>query len=161
MCIRDRFQSYRNSNAKKRNVEAFRLSNNQLEQSNTLLAEKNKENELLIKEIHHRVKNNLEIVSSLLELQAARIPNLDTQRILQDSQNRVQSMGIVHQKLYQGGNLHQVEMQDYFKNLSESLLETFDAWEQIDIQINMDMFCLLYTSPSPRDATLSRMPSSA
>ena len=51
-------------------------------------------------------------------------------------------MGIVHRKLYQGGNLHQVEMQDYFKNLSESLLETFDAWEQIDIQINMDMLDL-------------------
>ena len=132
------FQSYRNAIARKHNNEALRFSNNQLGESNALLAEKNKENELLIKEIHHRVKNNLEIVSSLLELQAEQLTDVTTQMILQESQNRVQSMGLVHQKLYQKGILNSVEMRDYFKNLSESILETFNAWDRMDIDINME-----------------------
>jgi len=130
-------QTIRNEKTRKENNEALRLSNNQLGETNELLAEKNKENELLLKEIHHRVKNNLEIVSSLLELQADRITDETTQGILKDSQNRVQSMGIIHQKLYLAGNLNSVEMLDYFKNLSESILETFNAWDKMDIEIDM------------------------
>ncbi len=130
-------QAIRNEKTRKANNEALRLSNNQLGETNELLAEKNKENELLLKEIHHRVKNNLEIVSSLLELQADRLTDETTQGILKDSQNRVQSMGIIHQKLYLAGNLNSVEMQDYFKNLSESILETFNAWDKMDIEVDM------------------------
>lgn len=131
------FQTFRNAKTRTQNNAALRLSNNQLGKSNALLAEKNKENELLLKEIHHRVKNNLEIVSSLLELQADRLTDETTQGILKDSQNRVQSMGIIHQKLYLAGNLNSVEMLDYFKNLSESILETFNAWDKIDIDLDM------------------------
>ncbi len=130
-------QAYKNAKSRKVNNEALRSSNAQLGESNALLAEKNKENELLLKEIHHRVKNNLEIVSSLLELQADRLTDETTQGILKDSQNRVQSMGIIHQKLYLAGNLNSVEMLDYFKNLSESMLETFNAWGKIDIDLAM------------------------
>ena len=130
-------QTFRNAKTRKENNAALRLSNNQLGESNALLAEKNKENELLLKEIHHRVKNNLEIVSSLLELQADRVTDKASQNILKDSQNRVQSMGIIHQKLYLAGNLNSVEMLDYFKNLSESILETFNAWDKMDIEIDM------------------------
>lgn len=130
-------QTIRNEKTRKENNEALRLSNNQLGETNELLAEKNKENELLLKEIHHRVKNNLEIVSSLLELQADRLTDETTQGILKDSQNRVQSMGIIHQKLYLAGNLNSVEMQDYFKNLSESILETFNAWDKMEIEVDM------------------------
>ncbi len=132
------FQTYRNAKTRKVSNEALRMSNQQLGESNQLLAEKNKENEVLIKEIHHRVKNNLEIVSSLLELQAAQLPDSITQSILMDSQNRVQSMGIIHQKLYQKGNLKSVEMLDYFKNLKESLLESFNAWDKMQIDLNME-----------------------
>lgn len=135
-------QTYRNAKSRKQNNAALRLSNTQLGESNNLLAEKNKENELLLKEIHHRVKNNLEIVSSLLELQAEQLSDATTQEILKDSQNRVQSMGIIHQKLYLGGNLNNVEMRDYFKNLSESILETFNAWDKIDINIDMEKIAL-------------------
>jgi len=131
------FQTVKNAKTRKENNRALKLSNHQLGESNALLAEKNKENELLLKEIHHRVKNNLEIVSSLLELQADRVKDEASQNILKDSQNRVQSMGIIHQKLYLAGNLNSVEMLDYFKNLSESILETFNAWDKIDIDINM------------------------
>ena len=96
---------------------------------------KNDENELLLKEIHHRVKNNLEIVSGLLELQSAQIDDESIQRAMIDSQNRVQAMGILHQKLYQGINLDSIDMKDYFLNLSEGILDTFNADQKVTIDL--------------------------
>ena len=106
--------------------------------SNKLLAAKNAENELLLKEIHHRVKNNLEVVSSLLELQSAQINDPNTREAMQEGQNRVQSIGIVHQKLYQGENLGAIEMKDYFINLSESILDSFGADKRVQVECAMD-----------------------
>lgn len=105
---------------------------------NKLLAIKNAENELLLKEIHHRVKNNLEIVSSLLALQSSQIEDQSTKDAMQESQNRVNSIGIVHQKLYQGTNLGAIEMKDYVLNLSESILDSFGADEKIKLELAME-----------------------
>ena len=105
---------------------------------NKLLAIKNAENELLLKEIHHRVKNNLEIVSGLLALQSSQIDDQDTKDAMQESQNRVNSIGIVHQKLYQGTNLGTVEMKDYVLNLSESILDSFGATGKVNLELAME-----------------------
>jgi len=112
--------------------------NANLESKNQLLDSKNAENELLLREIHHRVKNNLEVVSSLLALQSAQIDDPNTKYAMAESQSRVNSIGIVHQKLYQGTNLGAVEMKDYFLNLSESILESFGAEQRIDLKLAME-----------------------
>ncbi len=106
--------------------------------NNALLKAKNAENELLLKEIHHRVKNNLEVVSSLLELQSAQIDDQGIKDAMQEGQNRVQSIGIVHQKLYLGKNLGAIEMKDYFLNLSESILDSFGADDRVTIDCAME-----------------------
>lgn len=106
--------------------------------ANQLLAAKNAENELLLKEIHHRVKNNLEIVSSLLALQSAQIEDQGIKDAMQEGQNRVQSIGIVHQKLYQRDNLAAIEMKDYFLNLSESVLDSFGVEDRVSIECAME-----------------------
>ena len=106
--------------------------------SNQLLAIKNAENELLLKEIHHRVKNNLEVVSSLLALHSAQIEDQNIKDAMTEGQNRINSIGIVHQKLYQGSNLGAVEMKDYFLNLSESILDSFGAEQRIELQLAME-----------------------
>ncbi len=121
---------------KKVNIKLETL-NKDLEHKNIQLDKRNAENELLLKEIHHRVKNNLEIVSGLLALQAAQIDHPSAQAVMQASQNRVLSMGIIHQKLYQKGNLAGIEMKDYFHNLSESILDTFNAAGKISITLPM------------------------
>ena len=105
---------------------------------NKLLAVKNAENELLLKEIHHRVKNNLEIVSGLLALQSSQINDQGTKDAMQESQNRVNSIGIVHQKLYQGTNLGAIEMKDYVLNLSESILDSFGAEGKVTLELAME-----------------------
>lgn len=109
---------------------------------NKLLAIKNAENELLLKEIHHRVKNNLEIVSGLLALQSSQINDQGTKDAMQESQNRVNSIGIVHQKLYQGTNLGAIEMKDYVLNLSESILDSFGAEGKVTLELAMEQLDL-------------------
>ncbi len=103
-----------------------------------IITAKNSENELLLKEIHHRVKNNLEMVKSLIALQSAQLEDSATKDAMIASQNRVKSMGIIHQKLYQGTNLGSIEMKDYFVNLGDGILDTFNAEEQVKIALAMD-----------------------
>jgi two-component sensor histidine kinase len=112
--------------------------NLQLEALNSKLDTKNQQNELLLKEIHHRVKNNLELVKSLIALQSAQLEDSPTKDAMIASQNRVQSMGIIHQKLYQGENLGNIDMKDYFLNLSDGILDTFNAEDKVKIECAMD-----------------------
>lgn len=114
----------------------------QLKTTQVSLAARNAENELLLKEIHHRVKNNLEVVSSLLALQSAQIDDPSLQSAMLASQNRVHSMGIIHQKLYQGENLAAIEMKDYFINLSDNILDSFNAEEHVKVECDMPKLVL-------------------
>ena len=102
---------------------------------NKKLQEQNKEKEYLIKEVHHRVKNNLEIVSSLLALQASHLENSKLTFSLQEIQNRVYSMSMIHQRLYQDRNIAAIDMGDYFSDLGTHVLESFGAEERINILI--------------------------
>jgi two-component system, sensor histidine kinase PdtaS len=130
--------SYRNFRLKQKSNNQLAQFNNDLASKNLLLDKKNAENELLLKEIHHRVKNNLEVVSSLLALQSEKIDDLYTKEAITEGQNRVNSIGIIHQKLYQGTNLGTIEMKDYFLSLSESILYSYGEKERIDLKLVME-----------------------
>tara|TARA_R110002051_G_scaffold91370_2_gene160691 strand:+ start:9301 stop:11259 length:1959 start_codon:yes stop_codon:yes gene_type:complete len=112
------------------------ISNNS--KKNKLLQKKNLEKEFLLKEIHHRVKNNLEIVSSLLSLQTSLIDDPKILNAMEQTQNRVHSMGMIHQKLYLGEKLATIEMKDYFNNLSDYIVHSFGKNEEVNIIIRMD-----------------------
>lgn len=86
-----------------------------------------REKEVLLKEIHHRVKNNLQITSSLLNLQASYLSDARARVILSDSQSRVQSMALVHDKLYQSSDLSRIDLCDYVKSLGRLLLSSLGA----------------------------------
>jgi two-component sensor histidine kinase len=103
-----------------------------------LLEKKNLEKEFLLKEIHHRVKNNLETISSLLSLQTAKIENRDFQVIMEETQNRVHSMGMIHKQLYLGENMKSIEMKDFFDGLGNYIIDTFDASGRIRFSTQMD-----------------------
>ena len=103
-----------------------------------LLQKQNLEKEFLLKEIHHRVKNNLGVVSSLLELQAAQNDDPKVIEAMKQSQNRVYSMGMIHQRLYQGKNLATVEMKGYFQNLGQHILDSFGVVDRVNIEFEME-----------------------
>ncbi len=105
---------------------------------NKLLEKKNNENIFLLKEIHHRVKNNLEIVSSLLALQSAEINDPKVVDAMQKSKHRIQSMSMVHQKLYQEKSLSSIEMKAYFEQLANYVVNVFDAGNRIEVFFEMN-----------------------
>ncbi len=103
-----------------------------------ILERKNLEKEFLLKEIHHRVKNNLETISSLLSLQKAKIQSKEFQKIMEETQNRVHSMGMIHQRLYQGKNMEKIEMKGFFESLGNYIIDTFDASERVRFISDME-----------------------
>lgn len=84
-----------------------------------------KEKKMLLGEIHHRVKNNLQIISSLLNLQSIHIKDPFDKELFTESQNRVKSMAIVHEKLYQSHNFNQINLKDYTNSLIKDISGTY------------------------------------
>ncbi len=109
-------------------------------QAEAKVRESLKEKEILLKEIHHRVKNNLQVVSSLLRLQAAGIKDEATAALFYESQTRVRSMALIHEELYQAGNLARVDFASYLRRLLPDLARTYraDASEKIDLKIEAE-----------------------
>jgi PAS domain S-box-containing protein len=85
-----------------------------------------KEKEVLLQEVHHRVKNNLQIISSLLSLQSHYIKDQSYAHMLKESQNRIKSMALIHEKLYQSENLAYINVCDYIKTLAQTLLQSYN-----------------------------------
>ena len=96
-----------------------------LESKNKTISKALETNKMLIKEVHHRVKNNLQVVSSLLNLQSRYIDDELAREALSVGRSRVQSMSLLHQSLYMKDNVKQVDVRSYFQNLVENLFDTY------------------------------------
>jgi len=91
-----------------------------------IIEEKNEENKLLMQEIHHRVKNNLQIISSLLGVQIANNSNQEhIKSVLKESQNKIKSMAIIHQNLYQDNQFGKVSLNTYIRELIDQIKDSF------------------------------------
>jgi len=110
----------------------------QRKQAETVLQESVREKESLLKEIHHRVKNNLQVISSLLRLQFGPIKNLETQAALKDMEGRLRSMALVHEHLYGGENLGSVDLDTYLKQLCTQLFHALVAPPR-SVQLRLDL----------------------
>ncbi|MBR9923088.1 MAG: tetratricopeptide repeat protein [Bacteroidetes bacterium] len=113
-------------------------NNKQLREKNLIIENALHEKEILMKEIHHRVKNNLQFISSLLNLQTRHAADPKTLRVLNESKDRINSMSLVHQKLYQEDNLTGVPMAHYIENLLQSLIHSYKI-DRKSLELKLDV----------------------
>jgi PAS domain S-box-containing protein len=108
------------------------------------------EKEVLLKEVHHRVKNNMQVIISILNLQASFVKDKKFLNILQDSQSRIKTMSLIHEKLYQTKDLTNINFSEYITNLLKYLFTSYQSSEQkVEYEINIGSF------PVDIDTTIS------
>ena len=100
-----------------------------------------KEKEVLLREIHHRVKNNMQIISSLLSLQSNSMPKKKYSGIFKESQNRIISMALIHEKLYHSRDIEKIDFKEYIDDLVRSLFQSYEVYGNIELRIDVkDVF---------------------
>lgn len=130
----------------------------EIEQQKILVEKSLSEKEVLLKEIHHRVKNNLQMISSLLMLQGASLTNDQAKKAIQESQSRVRSIALVHQKLYQTDGLEKVEFSAFVAELSQQIQSLFqNRAQRIEIQISIPETHLLMDKAIPLGLMLNEL----
>lgn len=96
------------------------------------------EKEVLLKEVHHRVKNNLQVISSILNLQSSYVKDEGTLQILKESQNRIKSMAFIHESLYQTKDFSSINFSEYIINLSQNLIHSYSNFDN-EVKLNLDI----------------------
>ncbi|QSB25527.1 histidine kinase dimerization/phosphoacceptor domain -containing protein [Flavobacterium sp. CLA17] len=129
---------YNSFRSKKKKNEELEIQRQQINEQNELNKKMLIEKEWLLKEIHHRVKNNLQIVISLLNTQSAYLDNEDALLAIQNSQHRMHAMSLIHQKLYQSDNLANIDMSWYIHELISYMKECFDTDQNINFVLNTE-----------------------
>jgi two-component sensor histidine kinase len=112
-------------NPLREHTAALRAEISERERAQKALMVSLKEKEMLLKEVHHRVKNNLQVISSLLSLQSQKIHDRRLLEIFTESRHRIQSMALIHEQLYRTSNFYSIQMDEYAKNLVQNLLRTY------------------------------------
>ena len=116
-----------------------------------------KEKEVLLNEVHHRVKNNLQIISSLLDMSSMQTRNQEAIELFRDSRNRVDSMALIHSQLYKSERLNQIDMEKHIQELSKRLLQIYEMEKTITLDIKSADISLPITRAVPCALVLNEL----
>ena len=119
--------------------ENYLKTNSELTEKNKEVHLKNEEKTVMLKEIHHRVKNNLQVITSLLRLQSKDAKDQHTIEMFKDSTNRVVAMALIHEKMYQNKDLAKINLEDYLKTLLKDLIDSYSVSIPIETAIKSDL----------------------
>ncbi|GAB4376559.1 MAG: hypothetical protein Kow0075_03780 [Salibacteraceae bacterium] len=110
-----------------------------LQAQNRDIKKQKEEKEVLLKEIHHRVKNNLQVINSLIRLQCAYTDDKIALELFDECQNRIISMALIHEKMYESHDLSNINIQDYVNQLAQNLLRSYRLNQRIDLEIKVEI----------------------
>lgn len=113
------------------------------------IVESLKEKEILLKEIHHRVKNNLQVISSILNLQSSFVQDENTLGILHESRNRIRSMAIIHENLYRTKDFSSINFANYLQNLTANLIASYRINEEVVLDADLQEIDLVLDQAIP------------
>lgn len=148
-------------NAAERSTQNLEESKKELERTNAALQESLKEKEMLLREVHHRVKNNMQVISSLLALQTSYIKDRKVQEAFRDSQHRVKSMALVHEKLYRDESLEKVNVATYLHSLTQELFSSYGVQERVALELEVEDFSLNVDAAIPLGLIINELVSNA
>lgn len=150
-------------NKLKREKELFQIQNaEKLEELVSIRTEELQlsiqDKEVLLKEVHHRVKNNLQIIISLLDLQVNNVKDEKSKEVLLQSMNRIASMSLIHQKLYQSNDFHSIELRNYILELVEHIKGVYDTNDlKLTIVTKLDNVSMSLTKAIPIGIILTEL----
>jgi two-component sensor histidine kinase len=117
----------------------YLIANKELIKINAIVNAQNDEKTIMLKEIHHRVKNNLQVISSLVRLQSFETEDENAKKMFEATINRVVAMALIHEKMYQKDNLSKINLEDYIKSLADDIFKNYSVNKQIDFKIKSNL----------------------
>lgn len=117
----------------------LKQTNEALTKQNNIISRQNIEKEIMLKEIHHRVKNNLQVITSLLRLQSYELEMSAQTTAFGDAINRIKSIALIHEKMYQSDSLSKFDIENYIQSLSDELIQTMNYDQPIEIEIDSNI----------------------
>jgi two-component sensor histidine kinase len=135
------FLSYQNIKTNQFAQNNLKEAREKLQLQFDTINKQNEEKTMMLKEIHHRVKNNLQVITSLLRLQSRELENEEAISKFQETTNRVIAMSMIHEKMYQSAELSKINIEEYFNSLSYDLLNSY----QVAFPIEIKIYCSIQT----------------
>jgi PAS domain S-box-containing protein len=155
---------YENRFSKMNDNEVVVLARNVTEtiEYESMLVESVREKEILLKEVHHRVKNNLQVINSILNLQSSYVEDPKTLEIINESQNRIRSMSYIHESLYQTKDFSSINFADYITNLVQNLVHSYQLYhDKVDLKFKVGPVKLALDQAIPCGLILNELVSNA
>ncbi len=153
---------YNRYRLKQRALRTITEQKGQIEQQNIIITDKNQENEVLLREVHHRVKNNLQLILSLFNIQSRQFDDEAVLDFVRDGQNRVRSMALIHQDLYQAQRLDQIRFDHYLKQLADHLRTVYQTERRsIFVWVRAEPVCLNVNTAVPLGLIINELVSNA
>ena len=140
-----------------REIVKRRIIEEKLENSLLELEKKNDEKRAMLREIHHRVKNNLQVVNSLLKFQSRKLESEEAVNMFKETRNRVVSMALLHEKMYRSDDINQIDVQDYISLLVEDLVKSYAVDKKINLNIKIEPVDLMMRTLVPLGLIINEM----
>ena len=128
-----------------------------LQKQNESIKKQKEEKEVLLKEIHHRVKNNLQVINSLIRLQCAYTDDQEALDLFDECQNRIISMALIHEKMYEAHDLSNINIEEYISELSQNLLRSYRLNKHLELDIDVSVKTLTLDTLIPLGLLLNEL----